>query len=132
MCSKVSRNLVQIMTSSRLKRGDVLMTVEAVELELGGRGVGLRAGSGDGLIGQVADDGGTEAMATEEAVTRGDEEMAEVEDETDDGAAEDMVVDEEAEWGTEAAASTLASMFDGGIVEAVADFCGGFAGMEVE
>ena len=71
-------------------------------------------------------------VGAEEAVTRGDEEMAEVEDETDDGAAEDMVVDEEAEGGTEATASTLESMFDGGIVAAVAEFCGGFAGMEVE
>ena len=43
------------------------------------------------------------------------------------------MVDKEAEWGAEAVESTLAGMFDGGIVEAVADFCGGlFDGMDVE
>ena len=112
------------------------------DVAMGERGVEQREGSGDGPTGQVAEDHGAATTATDEwtvgedaegAMARSDEEMAEVADEADEEAEEDMVVDEEAEWGTAAAESTLASMFDGGIVEAVADFCGGlFDGMDVE
>ena len=112
-------------------RGDVLMAVEEVELELGRRGVELRAGSGAGPVGQVADEGGNEAKAAdgwtadvnaEEAVTRGDEEMAEAEGEMDDGAAEDMEVDEEVEAGQTETEQGGGGLFDEGIVGAVEEF----------
>ena len=105
-----------------------LMAVEEVELELGRRGVELRAGSGAGPVGQVADEGGNEAKAAdgwtadvnaEEAVTRGDEEMAEtvgaMGDDGEEGGESMEVEAGPTEQGGD-------GMFDEGIVEAVEDY----------